>query len=155
MAIEILRISYQSIFLFFLLLVNNSIAEKSPIITSVEQIDETGIRIRWDDHNDKQTNLIRYRIFYSNDSFNQDLNEWPGQIEKSQQHLIGDLYQTLIVNSSFECYIYCVKNPGCDFAVSTEGTKCHLKIYNPKSFNLQLNASTLTDYGEYIFIPSN
>ncbi len=152
MPFELSRKAFHCLFLLCFLLAKKNAAEKAPIITSVEQIDETGIRIRWNDHNEK--NLVRYRIFYSNDSFNVNFKEWPGQIEKSQQSLIGDLYHTLIVNSSFECYINCIKNPGCDFAVSTEGTSCHLKLYNPKSSNLKLNASFQTEYGEYIFIPS-
>ena len=58
------------------------------------------------------------------------------------------------VNSAFECYINCVKNPACDFAISSQASLCYLKNYNP-SHNLELNKfRNTTEYGEYIVIPS-
>ena len=78
-----------------------------------------------------------------------------GQVEKSDRHLLGDLYHQISGVSSFHCYIQCVKNPGCDFAVSSHDSECLLKKYNPRKMNLEMSPTrNETEYGEYIFIPS-
>ena len=56
-----------------------------PYITSVEQLSENSIRIKWlypgDDDDEaaaENKHFTRYRIQYSTDGFEDDIGEWPG-----------------------------------------------------------------------------
>lgn len=148
-------VDFITLSLTLLLPLAEQVHNKVPVITIVRQLNESSLLVQWNDFRTKDSNLIRFRLFYSNDSFNSHFHEWPGQIEKSEHHLMGDLYHQISGVSSFECYIQCVKNPGCDFAVSSHDSECLLKKYNPRKMNLELSKTrNETEYGEYILIPS-
>lgn len=53
-----------------------------PVITTVEQLTESSIRIKWKffsgQGNEKKFHFSRYRIQYSTDYFEKTIGEWPG-----------------------------------------------------------------------------
>lgn len=51
-----------------------------PSITSVERIDENTLRLTWQIDQDENSDLLRYRIFFSREN-DDSLYEWPGEYQ--------------------------------------------------------------------------
>lgn len=104
-------------------------------------MDESSIELKWSAQAISRSlslDLIRYRVFFSTDNFNNDNNEWPVQIERlsvAEARAVSNrtrLFAIIQLANTYDCFNECIRNSLCSFAVHLKSStsnqfECHLK----------------------------